>query len=578
LGDGLRQLDFGLRHRDGGQAPGVPLSDIPYSVRAMDIMMKTAFSAALLAALLLPGRAFAYAEPSHVRMTRLAAPSSLDLAQRPAACPGADELAAFRAWLDERLREDLPEELSKRLRARYPEPGSLADSMAMRAFLGHNAEQKEAGTTGIDLPLPCKPGASLLDVLADASAQPDYDRRNCDRYHRDEAGEVTKDRYGRPVPADPALLNMGSLGKLSSQAHAHYGLPEIEMSSDPEVLKSRPEAFALSLAWPDEPVRTFAHEQAQACYDLALLAIERGGEGARTLAMLHLGAALHYAQDVSNPLHNVQVGHYGFFVEAKLQSILESLKTAGGLLGDRRGFGGIGLTILTSHHLIAEEIADKILFAGTEGADAEPYPGYRVAPFEADLRRLLAAEADSGLLAAAQTAAPAAQLTRALALLGAPIGPALYRHTFAATAPPVHSGEVEVEGGEIELQEVLGSDAEAVLAEIAALDPLFRAAMARGVGASRLLISRFARDAALGSGAPPAARTEAAAALERFARGRLDALDAQDERRARYLASPPPPASTGVQWSFAVGELIALLLVALLGLRLLRRRGRARAQ
>ena len=543
----------------------------------MNLLSKTASCAVLLALTIIPGLAFGYAEPSHVRMTRLAAPATLDLAGLPAACPDAEKLGVFREWLDKRLREGLTGDLAKRLRARYAEPGSLADPMAMRAFLGHNTEPTESGTTGVDLPLSCKQGASLLDVLAAASAQPDYDRRNCDRYHRDEAGEIVMDRHGRPLPADPALLNMGSLGKLSSQAHAHFGLPEIELSADPEVLKSRPEAFALSLAWPDEPVRTFAHEQAQACYDLALLAMEMGGEGAETLAMLHLGGALHYVQDASNPLHNVQIGLYDFFVEATLQSIFESLRTAGGLLGVRRGFAGIGLTILTSHHLIAEEIADKILFAGTEGADPEPYPGYRVGPFAVELQRLLAAEADSGLLAAAQGGAAAAELARALALLGASVGPKIYGHTFAATAPPVHSGEIEVEGGDIVLREVLDTDAERVLMEVGAMDGLFRAAMARGVGASRLLISRFARDAGLAVAGPPTAAEGNSAALERLASWRLDALDAQDERRARYLASPPPPASQGVQWGYAAGELIALLLVLLAARAILRRSARSRA-
>jgi hypothetical protein len=411
-------------------------------------------------------------------------------------------------------------------------------------------------------------------VLAAASSQPDYDRRNRERVHRDAKGEVVRDRYGRPVPADPALLNMGSLGRLSSQAHAHYGLPEIKLSDDPEVLKKQPEAFALSLGWPGEPVRTFAHEQAQACYDLALLAMEMGGGGAEALAMIHLGAALHYVQDVSNPLHNVQVGHYDFFVEATLRSVLESLKTAGGLLVERRGFAGIGLSILTNHHLVAEELANRILFAGATGDDAEPYPGFRLAPFEKGLKELLISVADQSLMAAVQAEAPASELARALAFVGARSGPEIYGRSFAVTAPAVHSGEVEVEGSRIALAEVFDPDSEKVLPELRALDPLLRGAMARGVGASRLLISRFARDSGLGAGLAlaPVGSSARPSALGGFARRRLDALDAQDERRARFLAAPPPPSSRGVQWGYALGELLVVLLLGLAGFALLRRR------
>ena len=78
---------------------------------------------------------------------------------------------------------------------------------------------------------------------------------------------------GNLVPADPALLNIGKLGFLSSQAHAHYGLPQLQFSDDPEMLKTDPRRFAVASGYPKGPILTLAAEMSQLHTDLAMLAV-----------------------------------------------------------------------------------------------------------------------------------------------------------------------------------------------------------------------------------------------------------------------------------------------------------------
>src|SRR5204862_4897084 len=96
----------------------------------------------------------------------------------------------------------------------------------------------ESNVFGIDR-LPDKIGTPH-DAIELGAREPDDDRRNLDRFAYDPARKRLKNERGGDVAADPALLNMGKLGALSSQAHAHYGLADVEFSSDPEVLKKDP--------------------------------------------------------------------------------------------------------------------------------------------------------------------------------------------------------------------------------------------------------------------------------------------------------------------------------------------------
>ena len=133
---------------------------------------------------------------------------------------------------------------------------------------------------------------------------------------------------------------MGGLTGLSSQAHAHYGLPHLAFSDEPSVLKSDPRRFAVP-----PTVHTFGADFAESYTVLAALAARLpGGE---RLALTQAGAAAHHIEDVANQIHTVQVGIYAFFVDAKIDSIKEELLSVGGLLRPRPSFVSIG----HRHHL-----------------------------------------------------------------------------------------------------------------------------------------------------------------------------------------------------------------------------------
>ena len=84
---------------------------------------------------------------------------------------------------------------------------------------------------------------------------------------------------------------------LSSQAHAHYGLPKLAFSDDPSVLKTEPRRFAIP-----PTVHTFGADFAESYTMLAALAARLpGGE---RLALTHAGAAAHHIEDVANQIHS----------------------------------------------------------------------------------------------------------------------------------------------------------------------------------------------------------------------------------------------------------------------------------
>src|SRR5262249_13923755 len=149
--------------------------------------------------------------------------------------------------------------------------------------------------------------------------------RNQSRFRHDAQRRVLLDRFGRPLPEDPATLEMGERTGLSSQAHAHYQLPHLTFSSDPEVLKRDPRRFAIP-----PTVHTFGAEVADSYTVLSIVA-SRLPRGDR-LSLLFAGAAAHHLEDIANQIHTVQVGIYDFFVDAKLQSFKEELLSLGGYL------------------------------------------------------------------------------------------------------------------------------------------------------------------------------------------------------------------------------------------------------
>ena len=245
--------------------------------------------------------------------------------------------------------ESVDADLKRRFLARYPELARF-DAWEWKRFLGLNPDKSVAGLDETALPR----GDDAREVYGAASRLPDDDERNRARFRHDAHRQVLRDAWGKPLPDDPATLEMGGLDGLSSQAHAHYGLPRITFSDDPEVLKKDPRRFAIP-----PTVHTFGAEYAEMYTELAVLAstLPDGSRLSLTLA----GAAAHHIQDVANQIHTVQVGLYDFFVDAKLESIKEELRSVGGLARPRPTFVSIGIDIIANHHTLLEYLFGKHL-------------------------------------------------------------------------------------------------------------------------------------------------------------------------------------------------------------------------
>ena len=92
---------------------------------------------------------------------------------------------------------------------RYPTAAAF-DVFAEKQLFQFAPSSKVFGIEAVDERI--KPGATLLELLAIGSAQPDDDWRNRERLAYDDKRQPLKDKFGQAVPADPSLLNMGRPG------------------------------------------------------------------------------------------------------------------------------------------------------------------------------------------------------------------------------------------------------------------------------------------------------------------------------------------------------------------------------
>jgi hypothetical protein len=481
----------------------------------------------------------------------------------PIAAPAEDDLSAFRRHLYA-LFADLPDDsLRGRFLERYPAEETF-DAWALKELL---ALHGGAEVTGIDRP----PSATTIEqLLADGAAQPDTDERNVGRVAYElHAGRRTpmRDRYGRPVPFDPSLLNMGRLGDVSSQAHAHYGLARVELSSDPDVLKKDPRRFAVAAGFPPGPVLALAPEMAQMHTDLAILAALSGLPSAGELGWLFGAQSWHYTQDVANQIHTVQVGIYDFFVAAQLRYWERAAKTLGGLTGELRPMTSIGIDIVHNHHALCEALTRKRVLALQRGEPGPPELRVLFDTLRHDDRRLAEAFDEAGL----EPDGPfARQITEALVEASSLEGPEVYRLTHALA-----DGRLSSYGARFRDTD----DPDAALRPAAEESDEARrfyglqaAGLRRAATAMRRWRALYLQALDLGRGQP---EVQTAAAM-RLAQRQLDWMDEAEARRARYLAETPPPAEDGVRDFQFIGAAAAMLLGALLVLAGLRRRRRRR--
>jgi hypothetical protein len=407
-------------------------------------------------------------------------------AERLQPVTGAD-LAAFRDWLDGLFRAHPDAAAAAEYRRRWPSRARF-DSAAFKTLMGLNAARR---LNGFDIAegLPC----TALSALCRGSGQPDTDWRNRERLALDAAGRPIRLPDGREVPADPIVLNMGNARGLSSQAHAHYGLPDVPLSADPDVLRDDPRRFAMPAGWPRGPVRALAREYCQLHFDLAVLAALWGRPAGRSLAHLFLGHAMHYLGDVANQIHTVQVGYAGFFVTAHWLLLERRLLTLGGYLGESKPFAAIGIDLLTTHHVVSEALNEKRIREALAGRSVP-------APVRAALGGLESGDPtfQHDLEAALARLRPVEYDPCAGVITGRMIehssreGSDVYRHMAGAMSPRMSRYGVLVDDERHDPDTMLADASDpAVAAHLESLYRLHARAFARVGTAFRLLHSRF---------------------------------------------------------------------------------------
>ncbi len=312
---------------------------------------------ALSAALVTPDRARAYEERVHQIIGERALPASTSVDLPRATQRDVDELRVA-TW---RAGANHPDAgVRARFLARYPAEERF-DAWAWKEFLGLTPEARVMGVDAL-------PDAALdrRGLLALSSRFPDDDRRNVERFAHRADRTVLRDPSGKPIPLDPAQLDMGALTGLSSQAWAHYGLPDLVFSDSPDVLKAEPRRWAFP-----PTAKAFAPDMAQVHTDVALAAATSGAPGGGALGSVWLGASHHYMEDVANQIHTLQAV-YPFFVDAKIESWKENLFSLWGWLRPRPGFEEIGIGIIKNHHLFLEDLWGARVTEAAEGRSAVP--------------------------------------------------------------------------------------------------------------------------------------------------------------------------------------------------------------
>jgi len=481
-------------------------------------MSRRAISSAVVlaaAALAMPGPGFPYEEPVHQIIGERALPATLprDLARPTMA--DVDELRAA-TW---RAGASHPDPAVRaRFLSRFPsEPGF--DGWAWKELLGLTPE---ARVVGIDA-LP-EIGQDARAVVAFSSRLPDDDKRNVERFAHGADRRVRREAAGQPIPLDPTQLDMGALTGLSSQAHAHYGLPALQFSDSPDVLKADPRRFAYP-----PTAKAFAPEFAQMHTDVAIAAATSGTPGGRALSWVWLGAAHHYIEDVGNQVHTLQAV-YPFFVDAKMQTWKENVLSLWGLLRPRPGFVEIGIGIIKNHHLFLEDLWGARV---ADAASGRPAPA--------------GAAAGLAALAAGDAQMEAALDARALASSG-PFSQAIAEELVEASSR--EGGDVYLAARDIAnprlsrsryVYEARTADSELRAspdpARIARFYELEARGFARAASAVRRHVLLFQEEEARAGGSEKARLEVRDAALRRLVASSLDAMDAREKRLSDWLST-----------------------------------------
>ncbi|MBM4386681.1 MAG: hypothetical protein FJ088_03020, partial [Deltaproteobacteria bacterium] len=210
---------------------------------------------------------------------------------------------------------------------------------------------------GIDK-VKCIGVTTVRETLVFASVQPDEDFRNMNRFAYDGKRKPILDEDGGHVTRDPMILNMGNSEGLSSQAHAHYFLPPLGLASEIRLLITNPARFIIPAGFGDT-VETYGSDMAEMHAALAIIAASARFKGSEYLKYLFMGQAMHYMEDLSLPLHTVQIGTSSFVFRALFNYFIRATATFGGVFGEMLSFGEYGINLIKNYHLISEEYIGK---------------------------------------------------------------------------------------------------------------------------------------------------------------------------------------------------------------------------
>lgn len=533
-----------------------------------------------------PSKSHAFSVTVHRFVTERALRGTIKPGQMSGLPP--ESLLKFWVWVGEAMAHAEPSDMdhdAERFIQHFPRP-EMFNANNIRALLGLNYDGKQR-ISGLDS-VEKVDAADRILAHVDLSAQPDLDGRNQNRLFLNVKGEPrTLKLDGRLAPFDPMTLNMGEATGLSSQAHAHYQLAADHPSSDPAVLQKEPWNFVLAIGYPGSgdskgKVETYGAWMAQMHLDVATLAEFWGQKVGMTsagepLQVAWLAAGLHYVEDTSGPLHNVQVGSYELFKRAKLAYWLAAAQTCGGYCGELPTFAQIGLRYLHNHHLMAEAWLEEQIMQVQLGKPAHPEIQKAWDQMGEDDPELIAALGDKMKPFAGGPLRPApwedgrgqaSVLVETLAQLGSRDGAALYEAALLAGAPTLTDLGTDLPDDGGWRPWYLG---DATKPEVqTAIDTMARIhAKSLRRAATAVRIYYHALETASIDGA-----------ARRLRRTTLDLADAAAKRRDDY-GQNPPPVSTGPTRDvpFLIGDIaVFLVLLALVrwGVRAVDRRLTAR--
>lgn len=497
----------------------------------------------------------AYNEAIHSLLDERATPP--EVAARAVAPPTVAAMDALRATLW-RVGSTHPDAgVRAEFLRRWPDEPRF-DRWAVKELLGLTPEHE---IFGIDR-LPEGVGGTVGALLVAGAREPDDDRRNRERFAHDAARVVKKDRWDRPIPLDPKQLDLGARSGTASQAWAHYGLPKVEFSPEPAVLKSEPWRWSYA-----KDPRAFAPDFADTHTELALVAASLDDPAAEGLAWLIVGQAHHYVEDVANQIHTLQA-IYPFFFDAKLQSIYEDLRSVGGLLRARPSFVDVGIQIITNHHLVGEDLFATRVADAVAGKDVPPGVAAALDAIQAGDAAL---ERDLDALALVADQPFAGKITQAVIERSSREGGLLYEATRAVVSARLSKANVAYEEPPAETW----ARRHATAAEWATFYDLQRRGFARAGSALRRHVALVEQALAPGRADPAVRRAKGDAVAARLIATRLTVMTEVEARLAAW--DPPPPAAVTVSWWVPGLYAGLLVVVGLVVWRVRVRRARRRA-